>query len=164
MEPTTRPAARSRATWAFGALAAAAAAAVVVVAVALSSGAGATAASQAPGTGAGQDPGAGIGSCVDTYSPTTLASREFAFDGTVSAIDGEQVTFEINSAYAGDLGDSITLTATGMTGTSITSSGGVSLSDGQRYLVAGDDEFVWGCGFTQPYDEAVAAEWAEVTR
>jgi hypothetical protein len=28
-------------------------------------------------------------------------------------------------------------------------------------LVAGDDEFVWECGFTQPYSEDVAAEWEE---
>lgn len=164
MEPATRPAARSRPIWAFGALAAAAAAAVVVIAVAVSSGGGAPSSSQDPGTGEGQDPGAGIGSCVETYSTATLASREFAFDGTVSAIDGERVTFEVNEAYAGDLGDSITLTATGMTGRSITSSGGPSLSEGQRYLVAGDDEFAWACGFTQPYEEAVAAEWAEATR
>ena len=164
MEPAPRSTDRRRPTWALGGLAAAAAAAVVVIAVIVSSGGAAPSASPGPGTGVGEDPGAGIGSCVETYSTATLAARDFAFDGTVASIDGEQVTFDVNSAYAGDLGDSITLTATGMTGTSITSSGGPSLSEGQRYLVAGDDEFAWACGFTQPYDEAVATEWAEATR
>lgn len=156
MEPVTRPVIRSRPPWAIGALAAAAAAAVVVIAVIVSSGAGSPPASQ--------EPQPGIGSCVETYSTASLAARDFAFDGTVSGIDGEQVTFDVNSVYTGDLADSITLTATGMTGSSITSGGGPSLVDGERYLVAGDDEFVWGCGFTQAYDEAVADEWAEATR
>ncbi len=111
-----------------------------------------------------QDPGPNIGSCVETYSAETLATREVAFDGTLTAIDGDSVTFAVNEAFRGDLGDSITLEATGMTGTSVTSAGGPSLAQGQRYLVAGDDQFVWACGFTQPYDEAVAAEWAEATR
>jgi hypothetical protein len=51
-----------------------------------------------------------------------------------------------------------------MTGTSITSAGGPSLAEGQRYLVAGDDTFIWACGFTQPYEAAVAADWEEATR
>lgn len=76
------------------------------------------------------------------------------------------MTFSVNEAFAGDAsaGDSVTLSAPGMSGTSITSAAGPSLTVGARYLVAGDDEFVWACGFTQPYDEAVAAEWAEATR
>jgi hypothetical protein len=37
-----------------------------------------------------------------------------------------------------------------MTGTSVTSAGGPNLGVGERYLVAGDDEFVWACGFAQP--------------
>ena len=164
MEPANRSTTRRRPIWAFGALAAAAAAAVVVIAVIVSSGGGVPTPSADPGAGIGGEPGTGIGSCVETYSTTTLASRDFAFDGTVVAIDGERVTFEVNSGYAGEVGDSITLTATGMTGTAITSAGGPSLSEGQRYLVAGDDEFAWACGFTQPYDEAVAAEWAEATQ
>jgi hypothetical protein len=109
-------------------------------------------------------PAPGIGFCVERYSPETLAGRDFAFDGTVTAIGGDSATFAVNEAFRGDLGDSITLEAAGMTGTSVTSGGGPSLAQGGRYLVAGDDRFVWACGFTQPYDEAVAAEWAEATR
>jgi hypothetical protein len=77
----------------------------------------------------------------------------------VSAISGEQVTFTIGKAFHGTSGGTITLDAPGMTGTAITSAGGPNLSVGQRYLVAGDDHFVWACGYTQPYDATVAAEW-----
>lgn len=111
-----------------------------------------------------QEPGPNVGSCVETYSAETLANRDFAFAGTVTAVDGDSVTFAVTEAFLGDLADSITLQAAGMTGRPITSSAGPSLTEGQRYLVAGDDQFVWSCGFTQPYNEAVAAEWAEATR
>ena len=63
-----------------------------------------------------------------------------------------------------DSAGSITLTASGMTGTSVTSAGGPNLAVGERYLVAGDETFVWACGFTQAYDEGVAADWAEAAR
>lgn len=143
-----------RMPWAlgFGALAIAAVAAVAVLVTGTE------------GAGPNQTPGAGIGSCVETYSGETLADRDFAFDGTVTAIDGDSVTFTVNEAYQGDVGETITLQAPGMTGTSVTSAGGPSLAEDERYLVAGDDQFVWACGFTQPYDQAVAAEWAEATR
>lgn len=114
----------------------------------------------APGITPGGSVGTGSAACVEQYSPTTLANRSFAFDGTVSAIDGEQVTFTVGTAYRGAAGGTITLDAPGMTGTAITSAGGPNLAVGERYLVAGDDQFVWACGYTQPYDAAVAAEWA----
>jgi hypothetical protein len=101
----------------------------------------------------------GIGMCVEQYSLETLANRAFAFDGTVSATSGDSVTFTVNAAFRGIEGKSITLKAPGMTGSAVTSAGGPSLAVGQRYLVAGDDTFVWGCGFTQNYDADVAAAW-----
>lgn len=111
-----------------------------------------------------EPPGPGIGSCVEIYSLDTLENRDFAFDGTVTAIDGDAVTFTVVETFAGDVTDPVTLTATAMTGTSVTSAGGTSLAVDQRYLVAGDETFAWACGFTQPYDPAVAADWREVTR
>lgn len=111
-----------------------------------------------------ESPGPGIGSCVETYSLATLANREFAFDGTVTAVEGDEVTFAVAEVFAGDIGASVTLTATGMTGAAVTSAGDVMLTHGQRYLVAGDDDFAWSCGFTQPYDATVASQWMEATR
>jgi hypothetical protein len=116
--------------------------------------------SPAPGVTPGGSFGTGSASCVEPYSKTAITHRTFAFDGTVSAINGEQVTFAIGKAYRGAAGGSITLDAPGMTGTAITSAGGPNLSVGQRYLVAGDDHFAWACGYTQPYVAGVAAEWS----
>ena len=152
MSTSTAP--RRSIGWALGAGAFGVAAAVAF-AVFLSQGASPT---------PGQGPGSGIGSCVETYSLEALAKRDFAFAGTVAAIEGDEVTFDINQSFSGSLGDTATLTAIGMTGPSITSAGGPSLAEGQRYLVAGDDTFAWACGFTQPYDADVAADWEEATR
>ncbi|OGO56316.1 MAG: hypothetical protein A2V85_10730 [Chloroflexi bacterium RBG_16_72_14] len=105
-------------------------------------------------------PGTGSASCVESYSLATLANRSFAFDGTVTVIDGDSVTFTVNEAYRGVSGDAVTLQAPGMTGTTITSAGGPVLVSGERYLVAGDATFAWACGFTQRWDAAVAAEWS----
>jgi len=105
--------------------------------------------------------GPGAASCVEQYSPATLAHRGIALDGTVTAISGNDVTFHVNAAYHGVSTASITLTTTtGMTGTAITSVGGPTLSVGSRYLVSGEDHFIWACGFTQPYDSSTAATWA----
>lgn len=115
-------------------------------------------ASHAPGQ---QPPGVpgGMASCVESYSLDSLRHRGFAFDGTVTSIAGDEVTFRVTTHFRGS-GDRVSLTATGMTGTSISSAGGPNLALGSRYLVAGDDHFVWPCGFTQEYDPAVAAQWA----
>jgi hypothetical protein len=113
----------------------------------------------APGIVPGGSDGPGSAVCVEPYSRTAITRRTFAFEGTVSSIDGERVTFTIGAAYRGAAGTSITLDAPGMTGTAITSGSGPRLAVGQRYLVAGDDHFVWACGYTQPWDPTVAAEW-----
>lgn len=108
--------------------------------------------------------GLGAATCVELYSLPTLAHRGLAFDGTVTAVIGEEVTFHVNVAYRGVTSQSVTLTATGMTSGAITIGGGPKLSVGDRYLVAGEDHFAWGCGFTQPYDPSLAAAWAATFR
>jgi hypothetical protein len=112
-----------------------------------------------PTTGPVLSPGVGLGSCVESYDLATLAHREVAFDGTVSAVEGNQVTFNVNEWFKGGSGASVTLDGNGMTGAAITSAGGPTLTVGQRFLVAGDGGFVWSCGFTQSYDGATAGQW-----
>ena len=104
--------------------------------------------------------GPGNAMCVEQYSLTTLGNRGIAFDGTVTAISGDRVTFAIGTGYRGVTGTTISLNAPGMTGTAVTSAGGPNLIPGGRYLVAGEAGFAWACGFTQPYDASVAASWA----
>ena len=107
--------------------------------------------------GGGAAGGGAAGMCL-AFSVEELAARDFAFDGTVTAVDGDQVTFTVNESFIGDQSGSITLTAPDFSQTSL--EGGVELVAGERYLVTGDDGTVWGCGFTQPYSDAAAAEWA----
>ena len=101
--------------------------------------------------------GGAAGMCL-AFSLDELAARDFAFDGTVTAVDGDQVTFTVNESFIGDASGSVTLTAPDTSQTSL--EGGVPLEVGERYLVSGDDGIVWGCGFTQAYDESTAVEWA----
>lgn len=116
-----------------------------------------------PVTAPGSSSSVGSASCVEPYSPATLSRRTFAFDGTLTAVAGDSVTFKVTQRFRGTPADEVTLTAMGMTGTTITSAGGPTLVVGDRYLVAGDDQFVWACGFTQPYDASVAAAWMKAT-
>ncbi len=103
------------------------------------------------------------GMCVEFYDLQTLTNRDFAFDGVVVGIERDEVTFAVNEWFRGDPETQVTLTATGLTGDSITpGSEDLTLVDGERYLVAGSGVFVWSCGFTQPYDSAIAADWGAV--
>jgi hypothetical protein len=110
------------------------------------------------------DPGAAGGSmlmCVEIYSLETLAARQVAFDGTLTSIDGDMLTFEVNEAFRGVDGDTVTIGGGDVVAGDPALVGGPSLQVGDRALVAGDGEFAWGCGFTQAYDEAVATSWRE---
>ncbi|MEX2556076.1 MAG: hypothetical protein WEB06_10625 [Actinomycetota bacterium] len=112
----------------------------------------------APGPGSGPiTPGAA--SCVELYSPETLANRQVAFDGSVKSVSGDEVTFTVGEWFKGGTSEQITLKGASTLG-GITSAGpSVSLDPGSRLLVAGDGGFAWGCGFTQPYSQAVATDW-----
>ena len=111
-------------------------------------------------SGPGGGNGIGAASCVETYNPAMLKKRSIAFDGTVTAVNGDEVVFAIGKAFRGVAGGQLTLTATGMTGAAVTSIGGPTFVVGGRYLVAGEDHFAWACGFSQVWDATHAAEWA----
>ena len=118
------------------------------------------------------DPAAGISPvspggamCVELYHPDTLRNRQHAFDGTVAAVAGDSVTFDVTEWFkAAERPASITLQGAS-TLSAITPNGpATTLDPGTRLLVAGDGEFAWGCGFTQPYSEATAAAWRNALR
>lgn len=105
------------------------------------------------------------GSCVEQYSPENLRKRDYAFDGTVRAIDPgaedqpDRVTFDVREWLKGGMGDESVRKAYGFT--AVTSAGGSPHAVGERLLVAGDDDFLWECGFTRPYHQAAAEEWKD---
>jgi hypothetical protein len=114
-----------------------------------------------PQTGTG---GGATGMCIQ-FSLDELAVRDFAFDGTVTAVSGDQATFTVHDGFWGvEDGATVTLTAgIGMYQESgIALDGGPLLVIGERYLISGDDTFAWTCGYSQAYDEAAAAQWASL--
>ena len=116
-----------------------------------------------PGDGlsSGVNPGDGgtqATSCVETYDLDTLTHREYAFDGTVTSVDGQDMTFQVNEWFTGGDDDTVTLDHQGYAGM-LFAPEGPALEPGTRVLVAGDGGFVWSCGFTQAYDQALAEQW-----
>jgi hypothetical protein len=104
------------------------------------------------------DPGGGIGmaSCI-MYDPALLPTFDIVFDGTVTAVEGDQVTFAVGTGWKGVDG-SVTLTSPG---SAISLEGGLpDLQIGGRYLVTAAGGNINGCGYTLAYDEATAASWA----
>ena len=111
-------------------------------------------------------------SCVEEYTPENLARRSWAFDGTivevVPPVDLESpnpddqvtsVTFRVNNWYTGGSGESVTVKTSNVPG-GVTMNGDADPSIGARLLASGEDEYLWGCGFTMPYTEQDAAVFA----
>jgi hypothetical protein len=114
---------------------------------------------QLPGSPTPTDPGSGGGgmaSCL-AYDPAILPTFDIVFDGTVTKVDGNQVTFDVNTGWKGAAG-SITLTAPT---TDMALTGPVpDFEVGGRYLVTGAGSDINSCGYTLDYDAASAADWA----
>jgi hypothetical protein len=135
----------------------------LALAIAVSNGMGV----QSPGPiGAGPTPtvdpagggaaGGGMASCL-VYDPANVTTMDVAFDGTVSAIDGDQVTFTVNTGWKGADG-TITLTAPDVDAALVG-----PLPDfevGGRYLVTAAGTTINACGYTLDYDEGTANDWA----
>jgi hypothetical protein len=100
--------------------------------------------------------GGGMASCI-MYDPALLPTFDVVFDGTVTSIEGDQVTFQVETGWKGVDG-SVTLT---VPGTSVALTGPMpDFEVGGRYLVTAAGGNVNGCGYTLAYDAATAATWA----
>ena len=112
---------------------------------------------------AGNNGGGGFAGMCLAFTMEDLQQRDFAFDGTVTAITGNQATFTVNDGFWGvEDGASVTLQADLMIGDPnvVALEGGPQLIVGERYLISGDETFAWSCGYSVVYDEATAATWA----
>ncbi len=100
--------------------------------------------------------GGGMASCL-MYDPANLPTFDKVFDGTVTAVDGDQVTFQVNTGWKGAEG-SVTLTAPNV---DIALLGPMpDFKVGGRYLVTTAGSNINACGYTLDYDAATAAAWA----
>ncbi len=100
--------------------------------------------------------GGGVASCL-IYDPANLPTFDVAFDGTVTAVAGDQVTFTVNQGWKG-AGKSITLTVP--TTDSALLGPMPELAEGGRYLVTAFGPRINACGYTLEYDATTAAAWA----
>jgi hypothetical protein len=100
--------------------------------------------------------GGGMASCL-MYDPALLPTFDIVFDGTVTAIEGDQVTFQVGTGWKGVDG-SLTLT---VPGTSVALTGPMpDFEVGGRYLVTAAGGTINGCGYTLAFDADTAATWA----
>ena len=100
--------------------------------------------------------GGGMASCL-MYDPATLPTFDIVFDGTVTAVNGDQVTFDVNTGWKGVDGN-VTLTAPD---TDVALLGEMpEFKVGGRYLVTAAGSNINACGYTLNYDAETAAEWA----
>ena len=113
-------------------------------------------------------------SCAEEYSPSTLVTRAFAFDGVVVAIgdsvsdrddevdlDLPGVTFDVRAWFAGGADERVTVDLQAAEG---------SYDIGSRLLVSGESRWdgppldapiAWTCGFTRYHDAETARLWEE---
>jgi hypothetical protein len=101
---------------------------------------------------------AGAGKCM-VPNAEVLSDADVAFDGTVTSIIGDRVTLEPSHWYAGDPTDTVVVTAPSEQLQRVASA--VIFRTGGRYLVSATDGHVSLCGFSAPYDEGLAAVYAE---
>jgi hypothetical protein len=147
---------RRRLPWAIGL--AGVAAAVAVALPIIRPGFGAPAPSPSDG-GPAAGAGGGAATCI-RFDLELLAQQEFAFDGTVTAIDGESVTFDVGKWYRGSGDASATLTQVGQGEGAVMEGILVAFQVGNRYLVSGAGGVITGCGYSQAWDATAAADWA----
>lgn len=108
--------------------------------------------------GIGGGAGGGTASCI-RFDLELLAQQGFAFDGTVTAIEGESVTFDVGKWYRGSGDSSVTLTQVGQGDGVVMEGVLVDFQVGSRYLVSGADGVITGCGYSQAWDASAAADW-----
>jgi hypothetical protein len=100
--------------------------------------------------------GGGAASCL-VYDPANLPMHDIVLDGTVTAIEGDQVTFDVNEGWKGAEG-SITLTAPVVDPALVGPLPAFEV--GGRYLVTAYGTTINACGYTVDYDADTAATWA----
>ena len=98
------------------------------------------------------------GKCLPP-SAEYLSPATTAFSGEVTGLQDGLATLTVDTWYAGDETDQVVVRAPSEDMQALLSA--VSFEEGGRYLVAANDTAVMVCGFSAPYDESLAAMYAE---
>lgn len=100
--------------------------------------------------------GGGVASCL-AYDTANLPTFDMVFDGTVSAVDGDRVTFDVNTGWKG-ADSSVTLTSPEV---NVALTGPIpDFEVGGRYLITAAGSTINACGYSLDYDVETAGEWA----
>ena len=95
-----------------------------------------------------------------TPSVAVLGEATTAFDGQVTAVDGDKATLEVDDWFAGEPTDVVEVDAPSESLQDLI--GAASFEEGERYLVAAaDGGKLLVCGYTAAYDDRMAALYAE---
>jgi hypothetical protein len=88
--------------------------------------------------------GPGLASCLP-FDTAILAGMPMAFEGTVTSVDGEQVTLTVDRWFRGGDAGTVELHAPAGMEALI---GGIAFAEGEQYLVSATDGNVNYCGYT----------------
>jgi hypothetical protein len=113
-------------------------------------------ADQTDGDATGNSGGDSLGSCL-AFSPEELRLRQFAFRGEATQVGDTHVTFDVVEWYSVERDSTMTLELDSSLQSEMYND--FDFVEGEEYLVSGDDQFAWGCGYTVPYNEGEAAVW-----
>ena len=104
------------------------------------------------------DSGPAMGMCM-AFDPALLSDMDLALSGTVTATDDDSVTLDVDRWYRGGDADKVELEHTGAA--TQVALDGIAFEDGARYLVTATDGTVVTCGYSQPWSEELAAQFAQ---
>lgn len=92
------------------------------------------------------------------FSVDGLRPMELAFSGTVTEVEGETARIETDRWYKGGDADVVTLEAPSA---DVLLEGGITLAEGERYLITATGGTVSSCGFSGPWTAEMAAAYDE---
>jgi hypothetical protein len=101
--------------------------------------------------------GDGMQMCIQ-FSTEQLATMPVAFEGTVTALEGEEATLDVDHWYKGGDSEQVVVSAPqGM----MALIGGIDLEVGDQYLITASDGTVSYCGFSGPSTPELKAAFEE---
>ena len=99
-----------------------------------------------------------MSSCM-MFDVAILRQMPVALAGTVTAVDAERVTLDVDRWYKGGTADQVTIAQPGANTSA--SLDGVAFEQGKRYLLTATDGTVNGCGFSGPATPELEKSYAE---
>ena len=97
--------------------------------------------------------GTSMMSCIQ-FSVDVLRGMQSAFDGTAIAVDGDQVTLDVNRWYKG--GDADRVEIKSRSDIPVSLEGEIDFTEGERYLVTATDGAMNICGYSAVWTQDMA--------